>query len=42
MLSMQMWAKLVTKLTYRFEVMREMINGTFMDDLDELLSLVTG
>ena len=36
--STQMWAKLI----YRFEGMTEMINGTFMDDLGELLSSVTG
>ena len=38
MLSMQMWAK----LTYRFEGLKEMIIGAFMDDLGELLSSVTG
>jgi hypothetical protein len=34
----QLWGK----LTYRFEGMTGMINGTFMDDLGDLLSSVTG
>jgi hypothetical protein len=36
--SMQFWGK----LSYRFEGMTEMINGTFMDDHGDLLSSVTG
>ena len=35
---MQLWGK----LSYRFERMTEMIIGTFMDDLGDLLSSVTG
>ena len=36
--AMQLWAK----LCYRFEVMTDMINGAFMDDLGEILNAVTG
>ena len=36
--SIQLWGK----LSYRFEDMTEMINGTFMDDFGDLLSSVTG
>jgi hypothetical protein len=36
--SMQLWGK----LSYRFEDMTDMINGTFMHDLVDLLSSVTG
>ena len=35
---MQLWAK----LTYRFEGMTDMINGSFMEDLGEILNAVTG
>ena len=36
--AMQLWAK----LTYRFEGMTDMINGTFMEDLGDMLNAVTG
>ena len=36
--AMQLWAK----LTYRFEGMTDMINGSFMEDLGEILNAVTG
>ena len=36
--AMQLWAK----LTYRFEDMTDMINGSFMEDLGEILNVVTG
>ena len=36
--AMQMWGK----LSYRFEGMTDMINGTFMEDLGDMLNAVTG